>query len=107
MNLSELTYGVSKKGVDEYYEKLHTEAFKKAEEAVKDYDALFTTLKTGWIGKAEEDYEKEVKQAAKKVEDELEKVDKIVKEVVYKIKDEMFKQDKVITDETIKFSIKQ
>lgn len=68
---SELTFGYSSKGADQYLEDIKSIAIDDAAKALDNYDAVEAALKAGWEGQAREDFWKKFKEEVSNTKDTL------------------------------------
>ncbi len=102
MGIDELTYGVSKSGVEEYINKINLDVLDNVIKKIQDTDDVKTSLRAGWAGKGEEDFEASLENAVGLAVDEIESVKKKIETTLNDLKDKMFTQDTNIYSEGAK-----
>ncbi len=68
-------YGMSADGLDAYIKAIKTDCIETAKKALADEEALFDAIRTGWVGKSEENFEENMKKLIKETIDALDKAE--------------------------------
>ena len=99
LGISDLTIGVDANGASDYYDALNTNAIRKAREAVLNTNDVKSALETGWQGQAEFNFEKNLDNAAKAVDQELEKISNAIQSLITELVEDWATQDNQMVEE--------
>lgn len=99
LGISEIEKGISAGGAWDYYNNLNTRAIDKAKAAVLDLNQVKNVFHQNWQGQAEVNFEKNMDNAAKVVEQELDKVSKLIESLITELVETWAEQDKEMVQE--------
>lgn len=98
LGIGDLTHGVSASGAYDYLDGLNTGAINSAIKAVQSTNPVKSTLRQGWQGASEANFEKNLDSAVNTVVETLDLIKENIESLVADLVEDMANQDAALVD---------
>lgn len=99
MDIADVTFGYSAKGAQEYYEYLNAQAIGETKNKLGDIQDVETVIAASWVGPAQEQYIKALKNDILTIQNALDELDKTLQSQLEEIVEDIYTQDQAMVQE--------